>query len=124
MAIHGLAGGSTQFYCSTEFDDILSADVTSSLGDNIESIGQCAEGYLTTRCWSPTRPAVIYADCDGVLENILSLRGTSYKEKVAMGNFFARQQVWVADVKNRSKERGKQIQKAMEEKAILKERAE
>ncbi|KAL3702282.1 hypothetical protein R1sor_020304 [Riccia sorocarpa] len=41
-----------------------------------------------------------------------------------MGNFFSRQQAWVADVKNRSKEREKQIEKAMAQKAILKERAE
>ncbi|KAL2649807.1 hypothetical protein R1flu_017935 [Riccia fluitans] len=216
MAIHGLAGGGTQFYCSTEFGDILSADVTSPSGDNIKSIAQChygpvrallaspffktvllsvgiwtfallkdnvkepifvsrcAEGYLTTGCWSPTRPAVIYiglidgtievwdlldhshqpsmiatvcscqltvmefwrisspqflavGDIQGILHILeipRSLRRTSYKEKVAMGNFFARQQAWVADVKNRSKEREKQIQKAMEQKAILKERAE
>ncbi|BBM98012.1 dynein axonemal intermediate chain 3 [Marchantia polymorpha subsp. ruderalis] len=216
MAIHGLAAGGTQFYCSTEFGEILNADVTSPSGNNIKSIAvchhgpvrallaspffktvllsigiwtfalwkdnvkepiflsRCAEGYLTTGCWSPTRPAVIYiglidgtievwdlldhshqpsmiatvcscqltvmefwrisspqflavGDIQGILHILeipRSLRRTSYKEKVAMGNFFARQQAWVVDVKNRSKERERQIEKAQAQKEILKGREE
>ncbi|KAG6548578.1 hypothetical protein Mapa_010067 [Marchantia paleacea] len=166
MAIHGLAAGGTQFYCSTEFGEILNADVTSPSGNNIKSIAICHHGPVRALLASPFFKTVLlsigiwtfalwkdnvkmcrglsdywmlesYSTCApqflavGDIQGILhileiprSLRRTSYKEKVAMGNFFARQQAWVVDVKNRSKERDKQIEKAQAQRAILKGREE
>lgn len=53
MAIHGLAAGGTQFYCSTEFGEILNADVTSPSGNNIKSIAVCHHGPVRALLASP-----------------------------------------------------------------------
>ncbi|CAM6093099.1 unnamed protein product [Calypogeia fissa] len=214
MSVAELTSGGTEFFCSTEFGEILHADLQAPPGDNIKSLTEChhgpvrallcspffktvllsigiwtfalwkdsvtepifvsrsAEGYLTTGCWSPTRPAVIYiglidgtievwdlldhshqpsmiatvcscqltvmgfwrisspqflavGDIQGILHILeipRSLRRTTFKEKMSMHNFFTRQQAWVIDVKSRSKERLKQIEKAQQERLVLKER--
>lgn len=43
-------------------------------------------------------------------------------QKMSMHNFFTRQQAWVVDVKSRSNERLKQIEKAQQERLVLKVR--
>ncbi|OAE30952.1 hypothetical protein AXG93_2018s1190 [Marchantia polymorpha subsp. ruderalis] len=119
MAIHGLAAGGTQFYCSTEFGEILNADVTSPSGNNIKSIAVCHHGPVRALLASPFFKTVLLSI--GIWTFALWKDNV---KKVAMGNFFARQQAWVVDVKNRSKERERQIEKAQAQKEILKGREE
>ncbi|EFJ06846.1 hypothetical protein SELMODRAFT_430335 [Selaginella moellendorffii] len=71
----------SRFFCSTEFGEVLRADFNvpkdkiiqdisqSHFGQKPIFISRSAEGYLTSGCWSPSRPGVLYIGrIDGSIE--------------------------------------------------------